>query len=187
MNVTMTQIDRKRREFLRKHEGVTYQAVTLRGDYVHGAIKIRQHRIPFDPKYGRKTARSIASSTIENGAVGLAKVTIENYRIKYSPGMFGEIVLSPTVGTADRELVLVECYRTGRGSQMPGFNVILWEEEAQELDRAASIFRAGAGEEWLLVAAPLGWAENIAGQFINRRGFDNQVLEYKPWLSDRAG
>lgn len=35
-------------------------------------------------------------------------------------------------------------------------------------------------EHWILVSAPMGWAENIASQFVNERDVGGQSISYKP-------
>ncbi len=91
----------------------------------------------------------------------------------------GSVVIAPCEETAQRELVLVQQYRNGCGAKRwPSFSVV-FGPETRELSKASTSHGSG-GEMWSLVSVPLGWAENIARQFIDERDYPGQTISYTP-------
>jgi len=138
---------------------------------VEQGIAVQQHRVLFDPRWGyvRSNPGLIAASPLKEGTLEIVAVAVTAHGA----------VLQPQSGEARRELVLVQQYSTGTGGKRwPGFRVELGEE-ARLLGQARTDCGSG-GEEWFLVSAPLGWAENIASQFINARDYPSQAITYRP-------
>lgn len=83
--------------------------------------------------------------------------------------------------STEMELVLVHEYAPGSGAKRwPGF-WIDWEnsESIQHLTTDSRSSGSGA-DQYSLVLAPIGWAENIASQFINERDYGSQTISYDP-------
>jgi len=137
---------------------------------VSQGIEIRDGQIPFEPRWGgtRHDTGLLASTPAANGSLEKVHVAV------VSEG----IVLVPCEGIPERELVLVQQYGTGTGAKRwPGFRVELGSE-SRKLSEAFT--RGGSGSEtWVLISAPLGWAQNIADQFVDRRDEADQCLSYK--------
>ncbi len=148
-----------------------HACLSLRGKQVENGITISNNRIPFNPRWGmlRHDPGILGSSTTDDGSIEKAYIAI-----------IGEVpVLFPCEEIPQKELVLVEQYSPGLGNKRsPSFHVELGPE-VRTLSRAST--SGGSGKEcWILVSAPLGWAENIAGQFIDQRGYPGQTISYRP-------
>lgn len=89
------------------------------------------------------------------------------------------IVAVPDDGQPTKELVLVKAYTPGSGAKRwPKFSPVLGPEVT-----ILSEYRTCGGsgsEEWYLIIAPIGWADNIAAQFINERDAPGQTPVYNP-------
>lgn len=153
----------------------THIALTLRGDHVEDGIEVDGVQIPFTPEWGmtRETSPLLAAASY-GGTLDTVQVAIATH----GP------VLAPCEGTPQRELVLVQQYKTGSGAKRwPSFYVETGSE-VRKLSEAAT--SGGSGQEtWELVSAPLGWAQNIASQFINERDYGSQIISYKPGNSGK--
>lgn len=146
-------------------------ALTLRGDSVSDGIDVSQRIVPFTPKWGmtRDVVGLLASVTLEEGILNQAYIGITD----------SGVVLAPVEESANptKELVLVQMYSPGVGAKRwPSFQVE-FGPETRILSRISTSGGSG-GEEWVLVTAPLGWAHNIATQFINERDYEDQVVSH---------
>src|SRR3989344_4468744 len=89
---------------------------------------------------------------------------------KFSQSFRRERPSSSTPSTPPRGTRGLE--RSGR-RKAPRSEKLAWH--CRRLSRAG-----GRGERWVLVPAPIGWAENIASQFVNERDYGGQTISYKP-------
>lgn len=152
---------------LKKTPHVTF---TLRGNTVKKGIRVEGRLIPFNPRWGiNRHTSPLLASTKE------CSLQQHVYVAKTKNG----VVLVPCSEEPQRELVLVQEYETGSGAKRwPGFHVE-FGEEVRELSHASTCGGSGY-ETWTLVSAPLGWAENIAGQFQSFRDIESQKISYNP-------
>jgi hypothetical protein len=137
-------------------------------------ISVKAGQIPFEPRWGmtRHSAGLLAAVTAPDGKVEKVHVAI----LEEGP------VLVPCEEVPQRELVLVQTYSTGSGAKRwPGFDVE-FGPEVRQLSTASTSSGSG-GETWVLVSAPLGWAQNIASQFIDERDAPGQTISFKPELN----
>lgn len=107
---------------------------------------------------------------------------------RFGRDMHEELVIAPTkvgeIVDKDRYVVLVHEYSPGSGSKRwPSFSVD-WDNAGQ-VEKIGSVYRGkGSGSDsYTLIIAPVGWAENIAAQFINERDYNSQTISYKPDFS----
>jgi len=153
-------------------------ALTLRGERVENGISVKASQIPFEPSWGmtRHNADLLAAVAAPDGNVEKVHVAV----VAEWP------VLVPCKEEPQKELVLVQMYSTGSGAKRwPGFGVNFGQEVRRLSETGTS---GGSGHEtWVLVSAPLGWAANIAGQFINERDQPGQTISYKPELDSGKG
>ena len=150
---------------------IRYKALTLRGNTVDEGIRISGGQVPFNPRWGlvRHNPGLLAASPAPDGDVNLVHVAITEEGV----------VLVPCEGAPDQELVLVQQYMPGAGAKRWPWFSVAFGPEVRKLSEAAT--SGGSGEErWALVSAPLGWAENIARQFIDRRDYGGQKISYRP-------
>ena len=145
----------------------THVSITLRGDRVENGIEVSNNQIPFRPTSGmvRHNPGLLASTPAPDGRLDKVHVAIAAHGV----------VLVPCQGEPQRELVLVQQYSPGCGAKSwPSFGV----EFGSEVRQLSEVFtKKGSGSEcWTLVSAPLGWAANIAAQFVNRKGERRQVI-----------
>lgn len=154
---------------------IIHTSLTLRGNNVEKGISISNNQIPFNPHWGmtRHNVGLIAATPAPDGNLDNVYVAVTDE----------EIVLVPCEeNNPQRELVLVQEYATGSGAKRwPGFSVE-FGDEVRKLSRVSTGGGSG-GETWTLVSAPIGWAENIAAQFVNERDEDSQVVAYRPDLA----
>jgi len=148
-----------------------YIALTLRGDRVENRIAVSNGQVPFHPGSGmtRHNTGLLASTPAPDGSVDKIHIAITEYGV----------VLVPCEGEPQKELVLVKQYSPGSGGKRwPSFHV----EFGTEVRQLSNAFTSGGsgGETWVLVSAPLGWAENIASQFVNERDYGGQTISYRP-------
>lgn len=147
----------------------TFKCLSLRGDKVSEGIELSSGFVPFSPRWGmnRGDEKRLATTPENTGTLHLANIK-----------MAGDIpVLFAALGAPDRELVLIQEYSTGVGAKRwPGFKVEIGEEAS--LLSSAQTYGGSGGERHSLVSTPLGWAENIAAQFLNIRDQPNQVISY---------
>ncbi len=148
-------------------------ALTLRGDRVEEGIEIDNHQIPFRPGSGmvRHDPGMLACASTFDGKLEKVHVAIVEEGV----------VLVPCEENPQRELVLVQQYSPGCGAKRwPGFGVNFGPEVRQLSSFCTS--GGSGGAIWVLVSAPLGYAANIASQFINERDQSGQIISYKPEL-----
>lgn len=112
----------------------------------------------------------------------------EYFLVNVGHGKDEKIYLRPTTGEPDSEqvLVLVHEYSPGSGAKRwPSFHVD-WDN-AGPVEKLCSASRgAGSGSDtYSLALAPIGWAENIASQFINERDYGGQTVGYNPNFSGK--
>ena len=146
-------------------------AVTLRGNRVENGIIVSNGQIPFNPHSGmtRHNTELLASTPAPDGSLNEVYVAI----------MDEGVVLVPCEETPQKELVLVQQYSPGcGGKRWPSFYVE-FGPEVRQLSEASTSGGSGC-ETWVLISAPLGWAENIASQFVNERDYGKQTISYKP-------
>lgn len=156
----------------------TFRALTLRGDRVEKGIVVKNGFIPFAPRSGmtRSGNELLAATSVEDGVVGLVHVATTPH---------GAVLVPSNSEAAERELVLVQEYSNGcGGKRWPSFGVEFGDEVVSL--SSTETFGGSGHERWTLVVAPLGWAENIAGQFVNARDYGGQTISYKPDLSGEA-
>jgi hypothetical protein len=149
----------------------THIALTLCGNRVQNGIAVSNGQVPFSPVWGmtRHNTGLLASTPAPDGSLDKVHVAVVDKAV----------VLVPCEGEPQRELVLVQQYRPGcGGKRWPSFHVELGPE-VRQLSEAYTSGGSG-GEHWVLVSAPIGWAENIAGQFVNQRDYGGQTISYKP-------
>lgn len=150
----------------------THIALTLRGDRVENGISISDGRVLFNPHSGMKrdnTGLLASSTSAPDGSMDKIHVAITEHGV----------VLVPCEGEPQKELVLVKQYSPGSGGKRwPSFHVEFGPEVRRLSD--ASTSGGSGGEQWVLVSAPIGWAENIASQFVNERDYGDQTISYKP-------
>lgn len=146
-------------------------ALTLRGNSVENGIAVSDGQVPFSPGSGmtRHNTGLLASTPAPDGDLDKIHVAIVEEGV----------VLVPCEEIPQKELVLVEEYRPGcGGKRWPSFGVELGPE-VRKLSEAYTSGGSG-GEHWVLVSAPIGWAENIASQFVNERDYGGQIISFKP-------
>ena len=151
-------------------------ALTLRGDSVSKGIDVSNNIIPFSPNWGmtRHNTGLLAATPLKEG----------NLEVVYIALTESGVVLVPCEGNPRRELVLVQQYIPGVGAKRwPSFHV-KFGPKVRQLSSASTGGGSG-GETWVLISAPLGWAENIACQFINEQGYGGQTISYKPDFNPR--
>ncbi len=144
--------------------------LTLRGNNIENGITVSGGQIPFNPSWGmtRHNAGIIASTTAPDGKVDKVHVAITD----------GVVTILPCEGESQKELVLVKQYTPGAGGKRwPSFHVD-FGPEVRQLSQASTCGGSG-GEQWVLVSAPIGWAENIANQFVNERDHGAQTISYR--------
>jgi hypothetical protein len=149
----------------------SHLALTLRGNSVANGIAVSDGQVPFSPHWGmtRHNTGLLASTPAPDGDLNKVHVAIVEEGV----------VLVPCEETPQKELVLVQQYTPGcGGKRWPSFHVE-FGPEARKLSEASTSGGSGS-EHWVLVSAPLGWAENIAGQFFNERDACEQTISYKP-------
>lgn len=146
-------------------------ALTLRGDTVSNGISVSCGQVPFSPHSGmtRHNTGLLASTPAPDGNLEKIYVVITDQGV----------VLIPCEEAPLKELVLVQQYSPGCGAKRwPSFHVEFGPEIRKLSD--ASTSGGSGGETWVLVSAPLGWAQNIASQFINERDREGQTISYQP-------
>ncbi|GEM_PF-1799223 len=151
-------------------------ALTLRGDSVREGIQVSDGQVPFSPHSGmtRHNTGLLASSPVLDGNLEKIHVAIVNEGV----------VLVPCEDAPQKELVLVQQYSPGTGrKRWPSFHVE-FGPEVRQLSNASTSGGSG-GETWTLVSAPLGWAQNIASQFVNEHDHGGQTISYKPDFNPR--
>jgi hypothetical protein len=156
-------------------KGTPHVALTLRGNQVDEGIVISKGQVPFTPHSGmtRENSGLLASTVAPDGKLEKVYVAI----VKES------VVLAPCEEVPQKELVLVQQYSPGTGSKRwPSFYVE-FGPEVRVLSQASTSGGSG-GETWVLVSAPLGWAANIASQFIDERDYPSQTISFKPELNE---
>jgi len=146
--------------------------LTLRGNQAEEGITISNNRIPFAPRWGmlRHDPGVLGVSSVKEGRLKMAYIAI----VGETPVLYPSEETSP-----QRELVLVQEYSPGVGSKRsPSFHV----EFGEEVRVLSSVTTWGGSgkEKWTLISAPIGWAANIAGQFIDQRGYPGQTISYCP-------
>ena len=148
----------------------SHVCLSLRGNRVETGITIRGNRVPFRPHWGMlRHDPGVLGVSSTDGKLEKAYIAI----IGKTP------VLSPCEESPQKELVLVEQYYPGTGNKRsPSFHVEFGPEV--RILSSASTSGGSGGEEWVLISAPIGWAENIAGRFIDQRDYLNQTMSYRP-------
>lgn len=149
----------------------THIALTLRGNRVENGISVSNGQVQFNPHSGmtRHNTGLLASTPVPDGSLDKIHVAIVEEGV----------VLVPCEDTPQKELVLVQQYSNGSGGKRwPSFHVE-FGPEVRQLSNASTSGGSG-GETWVLVSAPIGWAENIASQFMNERDYGGQTISFKP-------
>lgn len=154
----------------------THIALTLRGDCVREGIHVSGGQVPFSPHSGmtRHNTGLLASTPAPDGSLDKIHVAVTEHGV----------VLVPCEETPQKELVLVQQYSPGSGGKRwPSFHVE-FGPEVRQLSSASTSGGSG-GETWVLVSAPLGWAQNIAAQFVKERDYGGQTISYKSDFNPR--
>jgi len=148
----------------------TYNAKTLSGNSVSSGIKMLGGKFSFSGGPGRND---------QILCYGTDK-TISDYLTVNVGSKDNLWFLRPSSETPseEMELVLVHEYAPGSGSKRwPSFWVNFDNLQILTTDSR----RSGSGSDtYSLVIAPIGWAENIASQFINERDYGSQTISYDP-------
>lgn len=148
-----------------------HTALTLRGREVTQGIAVEGGLVAFRPRSGlvRHNPGLLACSSVQEGVLETVHVALAGD---------GATVLVPCDGEPERELVLVQQYSPGSGGKRwPSFYMECGVE-ARKLSEAMTGCGSGS-EHWMLVSAPVGWAENIASQFVDERDIGGQTISYK--------
>lgn len=149
---------------------VTYNVKTLSGNSVSAGIKMSDGKFSF----------SGGPSRLDQILCYGTDKTISDY-LTVNIGSKDHLwFLRPSSETPseEMELVLVHEYAPGSGSKRwPGF----WVNFDNLQTLTTDFRRSGSGSDtYSLVIAPIGWAENIASQFINERDYGSQTISYDP-------
>ena len=146
-------------------------ALTLRGKTVDEGILVKNGQILFSPRWGmtRHSPGFAVITTAPDGSLGMVHVAVAKKGV----------VLITCEDTPKKELALVQEYAPGSGAKRwPSFHVGFGPEVRKLAE--ASTSQGSGSETWTLVSAPLGWAENIAAQFIDERDYGDQTISYNP-------
>lgn len=151
-------------------------ALTLRGESVTEGILVADGQIPFSPQWGMTRGNSgmLASTSLQHGSLDTVHVAVT---------ASGVALVPCEDANPQKELVLVQQYYPGCGAKRwPSFHVE-FGPGVKILSRAGTSGGSG-GEDWVLVSAPLGWADNIADQFVDGRDECDQTIHYLPELEE---
>lgn len=149
----------------------THLCLTLRGSCVEKGIKVSNALVPFVPRWGmtRGSSNLLSATSAPNGSVDTVHIAVTEHGV----------VLFPAEGIPEQELVLVQEYCPGAGGKRnPSFQVA-YGPEVRVLSDASTSGGSG-GEKWVLVSAPMGWAQNIASQFVDRKDTGTQTISFNP-------
>ena len=119
-------------------------------------------------------------------ARGLNDGVDEYFSAQVGEDLEGTVVLQNSDEPTDPDycLVFVHEYSPGNGGKRwPSF-YITWGEETRLIARRSRSKFSGS-DTYSLVIAPIGWAENIAVQFVNERDCGGQEIAYKPDFAGR--
>lgn len=149
----------------------TFKVVTLRGSAIWPGITLENGQLRFCPREGMNRGEKRLALSAKDGNLERVNASLTD----------GAVVLveAPAETEPTAELVLVQEYCRGcGGKRWPSFAVELGPE-VKELSTAST--SGGSGyEKWRLLTAPLGWAENIADQFVDQRDVADQTISYNP-------
>ena len=153
-----------------------FRIVQLRGNDVSNGITLEN---------GELTRSNFDDVSIMAHGFGIpAEGSHELSVVRFGRDMHNELVIAPAADDdveQDRIAVLVHEYSPGSGAKRwPSFHID-WEN-AGPVEKLSSAYRGkGSGSDsFALIIAPIGWAENIAAQFINERDFGGQTIAYNP-------
>jgi hypothetical protein len=151
-------------------------ALTLRGECVTEGILVADGQVQFSPQWGmtRGNPGMLAGASLQRGELDTVHVAVTESGVALAPC---------EDANPQKELVLVQQYYPGCGAKRwPSFHVE-FSNEVRILSEASTSGGSG-GETWTLVSAPLGWADNIADQFVDGRGECSQTISYLPELEE---
>jgi hypothetical protein len=157
-----------------------FRIVQLRGNDVSDGVMIENGRL----------TRSVfdGEGRLAHGFNVPKEGSLELQTVRFGRDMHEELVIAPAKDgesvDKDRYAVLVHEYSPGSGSKRwPSF-FIDWDNVGQ-VEKIGSVYRGkGSGSDsYTLIIAPVGWAENIASQFINERDYNSQTISCKPGFS----
>jgi len=148
----------------------TYRLFTVRGCRLEDGISFDEGRLIFRPRWG----------IVDRGDVVMAAVNRPcNHLRRCNVALVdGFPVLVPVAPCKpDGELVLLQEYSPGCGAKRyPSFYV---EHGNAEQILCTEATTGGSGyEKWSLLIAPMGWAINIASQFVDGRDRPSQRISY---------
>jgi len=87
------------------------------------------------------------------------------------------VVVAMEGGQPERELVLLQEYEPGTGAKRyPGFYVDIESSKSVRILASESTRKGSGSEKWTLLIAPLGWAADIAAQFVDKRDYGSQTI-----------
>jgi len=168
----------------------SYNLLTLRGNICQEGIAFQNGIIDTSARRGgsqswETTLLGVNTQTKFNGVVKSAQIRKVIVRVrKYNDNEYPnyQLVFQDSSENLDLEynLVLVQEYFNPSGrKRYPGFQVNL-EESFLRVVKTTTFFGGSGEEKWHFVLAPVGWAQNIASQFINWRDEPTVVLSFKP-------
>ncbi|MDO8469703.1 MAG: hypothetical protein Q7S84_01635 [bacterium] len=117
---------------------------------------------------------------------------VELTTVRFGRDMHEELVIAPIKegesASPDRCVVLVHEYSPGSGAKRYPSFYIDWQN-AGPVEKIESVSRGkGSGSDtYTLIFAPIGWAENIAGQFVDQRDYHMPAIAYKPGAKKFGG
>lgn len=162
------------------------QTFTLAGNRVEAGLRVGQ--------YGSLTLEGGKLLAHNRGHTLLAVLLGEegsDYRlVNVGKDPDGTIVIASATAEGEpdpnRCLVLVHEYSPGSGAKRwPSFHID-WDHAGEVTVLARGYRSLGSGsDDYSLVLAPMGWPENIAGQFVNKRDYGGQVIAYRPDFNPR--
>lgn len=152
---------------------ITYNTKTLSGDRVSNGIQMSDGKFFVSGGPSRQD-RILCHGTDKN---------IANYLTVNVGSKDNLWFLRPSLETpsTEQELVLVHEYAHGSGSKRwPSF-WINWDNAGPIQKLIEESRGSGSGADtYSLVIAPIGWADNIAMQFVNERDYGSQTIAYNP-------
>jgi len=168
----------------------SYNLFTLRGNKFQEGIAFQNGIIDTTARRGGRqswetTLLGVSTQSEFTGVVKSAQVRKVIVRVrKYNENEYPihQLVFQDSSENLDLEynLVLVQEYFNPSGrKRFPGFQVNL-EESFLKVIQTTKFFGGSGEEKWHFVIAPVGWAQNIACQFLDWRDEPTVVLSYKP-------
>jgi hypothetical protein len=146
---------------------------SLSGNEVNEGIKVSNGRILFSD-FGNEQLVAVGLDVSQHLYMACAVGRDANDTVVLRPFPLCEVT------DTSRCLVLVHEYHPGVGAKRwPSFHID-WENAGEVTKLSEAARTKGSGSDgWTLILAPIGWPQNIAGQFIDKRDYSDQVIGYK--------